>query len=66
MLVIRLSRDDEVHEHALRSVIGDLPPPSLSRIRLKPPAKARSDCWPRLPAASPAGLQPATGGNPFS
>jgi predicted ATPase len=65
MLVISY-RDDEVHEkHALRSVIGDLPPPSLSRIRLKPLSESAVGLLAAAAGRSPAGLHQATGGNPF-
>ena len=50
MLVLSY-RDDEVSEkHPLRSVIGDLPPASLCRVRLQPLSEGAVGCWPWRPA----------------
>src|SRR5580704_18253496 len=66
VLLVVSYRDDEVNDkHPLRSVIGDLPPASLCRIRLQPLSEGAVG---RLAAAvgrSSTGLHEVTGGNPF-
>ena len=59
-------RDDEVNDkHPLRSVIGDLPPASLCRVRLQPLSEGAVGLLAVAAGRSPAGLHEVTGGNPF-
>jgi DNA-binding CsgD family transcriptional regulator/tetratricopeptide (TPR) repeat protein len=59
-------RDDEVNDkHPLSSVIGDLPPASLCRIRLQPLSEGAVGLLAVAAGRSPAGLHEVTGGNPF-
>ena len=59
-------RDDEVNDkHPLRSVIGDLPPASLCRVRLQPLSEGAVGVLAVAAGRSPAGLHEVTGGNPF-
>ena len=59
-------RDDEVNDkHPLRSVIGDLPPASLCRVRLRPLSEGAVGLLAVAAGRSPAGLHEVTGGNPF-
>lgn len=65
MLVISY-RDDEVNnKHPLRSVIGDLPSGSVSRIQLPPLSKAAVGILAHAADQPSAGLHEVTGGNPF-
>ena len=65
MLVVSY-RDDEVNDkHPLRSVIGDLPPASLCRIRLQPLSEGAVEQLAAAAGRSSAGLHEVTGGNPF-
>src|SRR5580704_954205 len=65
MLVVSY-RDDEVNDkHPLRSVIGDLPPASLCRIRLQPLSEGAVGRLAAAAGRSSAGLHEVTGGNPF-
>ena len=65
MLVVSY-RDDEVNDkHPLRSVIGDLPPASLCRIRLQPLSEGAVEQLAAAAGRSSAGLHEITNGNPF-
>jgi tetratricopeptide (TPR) repeat protein len=65
MLIVSY-RDDEVNDkHPLRSVIGDLPPASLCRVRLQPLSEGAVGVLAVAAGRSPAGLHEVTGGNPF-
>jgi DNA-binding CsgD family transcriptional regulator/tetratricopeptide (TPR) repeat protein len=65
-LLVLTFRDDEVSaHHPLRSVLGDLPSESTTRISLAPLSPEGVEELARRAERSPHGLYEATGGNPF-
>ena len=66
VLLVVSYRDDEVNDkHPLRSVIGDLAPASLCRIRLHPLSEGAVGQLAATAGRSSVGLHEVTGGNPF-
>jgi DNA-binding CsgD family transcriptional regulator/tetratricopeptide (TPR) repeat protein len=66
VLLVVSYRDDEVNDkHPLRSVIGDLPPAALCRIRLQPLSEGAVGQLAAAVGRSSTGLHEVTGGNPF-
>jgi DNA-binding CsgD family transcriptional regulator len=65
-LLVLTFRDDEVDaNHPLRTVLGDLPTASTTRISLRPLSPDAVAELARRAERSPRGLHEATGGNPF-
>ncbi|HEX2668698.1 MAG TPA: AAA family ATPase [Gammaproteobacteria bacterium] len=66
MLLVISYRDDEVNDkHPLRSVLGDLPHKSVTRIRLPPLSEGAVGSLAEAAGRSSAGLHELTGGNAF-
>jgi len=65
MLVVSYRDDEVADKHPLSSVIGDLPPALLCRIRLHPLSESAVGSLAAAAGRSPAGLHAVTGGNPF-
>jgi DNA-binding CsgD family transcriptional regulator len=66
LLLVISYRDDEVGgKHPLRSVIGDLPTASVSRVQLPPLSEAAVRLLAQAAGRSSVSLHETTGGNPF-
>jgi DNA-binding CsgD family transcriptional regulator/tetratricopeptide (TPR) repeat protein len=65
MLVVTYRDDELAANHPLRLVLGDLPPRSVTRLRLPPLSEAGVNALAQSEGRLVEDLYPVTGGNPF-